>query len=120
MSTTQAAPQPTETVEVSHEAFRAGLPAGHFRLIVNPEKARKYVKRRLLLTFILLPVLSIGAALALAGYSWAGLALVIFGVVGHRVIHHQAPKLLLHLALSDARVYAEAIHYEIMEVRRAR
>jgi hypothetical protein len=113
------APAP-EPLEVSHEDFRRGLPAGRFRVIVNPERARKYVKHRLLLTFIVLPVIAIGAALALSGYPWAGLALVVVGIVGHRVVGAQAPRILLHLALTDARVYREAIDFEILEVRLAR
>ena len=32
-----------ETVEVSHREFRTGLPAGRFRIVVDPAKARKYV-----------------------------------------------------------------------------
>lgn len=114
-----AAPS-TEPTEFTHQEFRSGLPAGRFRVIVNPDKARKYVKHRLLLTFIILPVIAIGAALALSGYTWAGLVLVVLGVVGHRLIGRQAGKILLHLALSDPRVYRDAIDYEIMEVRLAR
>lgn len=116
---TPAAPE-NETIEVSHAEFRSGLPAGRFRLIVNPDKARKYVRHRLLLTYFVLPLIGIGAALALTGYTWAGLALVVVGVVGHRLIGAQAPKILLHLALHDARIYREAVDFEILEVRLAR
>jgi len=109
-----------ETVEVSHQEFRTGLPAGRFRIVVDPAKARKYVRHRLLLTFIALPFVGIGAALALSGYPWAGLALVVIGVAGHRLIGAQAPKILLHLALHDERIYRDAINFEILEVRLAR
>lgn len=112
--------QSPETVEVSHQEFRTGLPAGRFRIIVNPDKARKYVRHRLLLTFIALPLVGIGAALALSGYPWGGLALVVLGVGGHRLVTAQAPKILLHLALHDARIYRDAINFEILEVRLAR
>jgi hypothetical protein len=121
MSETSAADTATpETIEVPHQEFRAGLPAGRFRVIVNPDKARKYVKHRLLLSFIILPVIGGGAALALSGFPWAGLALVILGVVGHRIVGVQAPRILLHLALNDARIYREAVDFEILEVRLAR
>ncbi len=118
-SDTDTADQP-QTVEVSHQEFRTGLPAGRFRIIINPEKARKYVRHRLLLTFIALPLVGIGAALALSGYPWAGLALVVLGVAGHRLVTAQAPKILLHLVLHDERIYREAINFEILEVRLAR
>ncbi len=113
--------QPDEDfIAFTHQEFRTGLPAGRFRVVVNPQKARRYLKHRLLLTFILLPLIGIGAALAITGSTWLGLAMVALGVVGHRLISRQAGKILLHLALSDPKVYRDAIDYEIMEVRLAR
>jgi hypothetical protein len=115
--TSQAAGEPT--FEVSHQEFKIGLPMGRFRLIVNPERAQKYVKHRLFVIGISLPLLGIGAALALSGYFWWGLPLVLVGALLGRVVKAHAPKILLHLALNDAKVYREAIEYEILEVRRA-
>jgi hypothetical protein len=115
--TSQAAGEPT--VEVSHQEFRTGLPMGRFRLIVNPERAQKYVKHRLFVVGISLPLLGIGAALALSGYFWWGLPLVLVGALLGRVVKAHAPKILLHLALSDPKVYREAIDFEILEVRHA-
>lgn len=107
------------TLEVSHQEFRTGLPMGRFRLIVNPERAQKYVKHRLFVVGISLPLLGIGAALALSGFFWWGLPMVLIGALMGRVIKAQAAKILLHLALSDPKVYREAIDYEILEVRQA-
>lgn len=112
--------QAPETVDVSHAEFRSGLPAGRFRLIVNPERARKYVRHRLFIIAITLPLVGVGAALALSGHPWLGLALVVAGVLLHRLVTVQAPRILLYLATQDARVYHEAIEYEILEVRLAR
>ena len=109
-----------EPINVPHQAFRAGLPAGQFHVIVNPERARKYVKHRLMLAALILPLIGTGIGLAYWGYPWLGLALVLAGVAAHRVVAHQAPKILLHMASEDARIYREAIDFEILEVRRAR
>jgi hypothetical protein len=109
-----------ETIEVSHQEFRTGLPAGRFRLIVNPDKARKYVRHRLLLVVLMLPLIGIGAALALSGYTWSGLILVGAGVLLHRLTGSHAANILLHLATQDERIYREAIEFEILEVRLAR
>jgi hypothetical protein len=109
-----------DTVEVSHAEFRSGLPAGRFHLIVNPERARKYVRHRLFIIAIALPLVGIGAALSLSGHPWMGLTLVVAGVLLHRLVTVQAPRILLHLATQDARIYREAIEYEILEVRLAR
>lgn len=120
MSDTDAANQSPETIEVSHAEFRVGLPAGRFRVIVNPERARKYVKHRLMLTALILPIIGTGIGMAYYGYRWIGLGLVLLGVAAHRLVAHQAPRILLHMATQDARVYREAIDFEILEVRLAR
>jgi hypothetical protein len=117
----QIPPPATDAVDsiyVPHSEFRAGLPVGRFRVIVNPERAQKYVKHRLFVVGIALPLLGIGAALALSGYVWAGLPLVALGGLLPRVVKAHAPKILLHLAQQDAKTYQEAIDFEILEVRR--
>jgi hypothetical protein len=108
-----------EPIYVPHEEFRTGLPAGRFRLIVNPDRARKYVKHRLMLTALILPIIGTGVGMAYFGYPWLGLGLVLVGIAAHRVVAHQAPKILLHMATQDARIYREAIEFEILEVRLA-
>lgn len=110
----------SEAIYVPYEEFRAGLPAGRFRVIVNPDRARKYVKHRLLLTALILPIIGTGIGMAFYGYRWLGLGLVIFGVLAHRLVAHQAPKILLHMATQDAKIYHEALDFEILEVRLAR
>lgn len=68
---------------------------------------------------ISLPLVGLGAALAISGYSWLGLGLVVAGVLLHRLITAHAPRILLYLVTQDARIYHEAIEYEILEVRLA-
>lgn len=117
MTETETSTETPSPLDVPYEEFRAGVPAGRFRLIVNPERAQKYVKHRLFVVGIALPLLGIGAALSLSGYLWLGLPLVLAGVVLPRVVKAHAAKILLHLALHDAKVYQEALAYEILEVR---
>ncbi len=116
-----ASPDPAsasgEPLGVPHAEFRAGVPTGRFHLIVNPERAQKYVKHRLFVMGIALPLLGIGAALALSGYLWAGLPMVVTGFLLPRVVKAHAPKILLHLAMTDEKTYFEAMEYEILEVR---
>ena len=79
--------------------------------------AQKYVRHRLFVVGIALPLLGIGAALAISGYVWAGLPLVAAGFLLPRVIKSQAPKILLYLAQHDAKTYFEAMKFGILEVR---
>jgi hypothetical protein len=109
-----------EGIYVPYEEFRIGLPAGRFRVIVNPDRARKYVKHRLLLTALILPIIGTGIGMAFYGYRWLGLGLVIVGVLAHRLVAYQAPKILLHMVTHDPKIYHEALDFEILEVRLAR
>ncbi len=106
-------------VYVPYQEFRTGLPAGRFRLIVNPERAQKYVRHRLFVVGISLPILGIGTALSLSGYPWVGLPMIVIGALMHRVIKAHATKILLHLALQDEKTYQDALDHEILEVRYA-
>ena len=104
---------------VSHEEFRAGLPAGRFRVVVDPKLARRYVSQRLMLLVVLMPVIGVGIALALTGRTWTGAALVAAGVVLNRVVMWQAPKILVQMASRDPAVYDFATQNGLLEVRRA-
>ena len=109
----------TEFAEyVAFEEFRAGLPAGRFRVIVDPKLARRFVAQRLLLIVVLMPLIGIGLALALLGARWTGALMVAAGVVLHRAVMWQAPQILLHMATRDPKVYAHATQHGLMEVRR--
>jgi len=104
-------------VELPHAAFCAGLPAGRFHLIVNPERAQKYIRHRLFVVGLALPVIAIGTALAWSGYLWIGFPMVALGVLFPRVVKAHAAKILLHLVLREEKTYREALDFEIMEVR---
>ncbi|HVE54958.1 MAG TPA: hypothetical protein VNB23_16360 [Ramlibacter sp.] len=104
---------------VSHEEFRAGLPAGRFRVVVDPKLARRYVAQRLMLMVVLMPVIGVGIALALTGQRWLGAALVATGIILNRVVAWQAPKILLFMAQRDARVYTHVTQQGLLEVQRA-
>ena len=106
-------------VAVPYEEFKAGLPVGRFRLIVNPDRAYRYVRHRLFLNGISIPLLGTGIALAIVGYIVPGVVVCLLGWGLRRFVKSQAAKILLHLIQNDAKVYHEAIDFEIMEVRLA-
>jgi hypothetical protein len=104
---------------VSFEEFRAGMAAGRFRLVVDPKLARRWVSQRLLLMVLVMPIIGLGIALALMRHTWPGALLVAAGVLLNRVVMWQAPKILLHFALQDAKAYEAVTQGGVMEVRRA-
>jgi hypothetical protein len=109
----------TDPIFVPHQEFKTGLPRGRFHVIVNPERAQKYIKHKLMVVAIALPMIGIGATLAISGYPWAGAPLVLIGILLPRYIKKQAAQILLYLAQNDVKTYKEAIDYEILEVRMA-
>ena len=103
---------------VAYEDFRSGLPAGRFRVIVDPKLSRRYVSQRLMLVVLVLPIIGVGMALALTGRTWPGAFLIGAGVLLNRVVMWQAGRILLHLALTDAKTYEQVTQAGVMEVRR--
>jgi hypothetical protein len=103
---------------VPFEEFRAGLPTGRFRLVVNPKLARRFVTQRLFLIVLLMPLIGIGIALALTGARWTGAIMVAAGVILHRVVMWQAPHILLYMASHDQKVYEHVTQHGLMEVKR--
>jgi hypothetical protein len=120
VSATAAAEPENLAVAVPFEEFKTGLPIGRFRLIVNPDRAYKYVRHRLYLNGISIPLLGTGVALGLVGHLVSGCIVAGLGFALRRFVKSQAPRILLYLAQNDAKVYYESIEFEIMEVRLAR
>jgi hypothetical protein len=103
---------------IPHQAFKAGLPFGHFRVVVNPALARSYVIHLTRVKYVTLAAIGVGVALALSGYWVAGGVLVLAGIVANRVVKRQAGPILLHLAARHESIYDEATSHGVMEVRR--
>jgi hypothetical protein len=104
---------------VPHASFRAGLPFGRYRVVINPTQARPYVVNRTRVNLFAVTLICIGAVLAFAGHTWVGGAAVVLGIAANRLVGSQAAKIVLHLALKDPRVYHEVITNGVMEVRAA-
>jgi hypothetical protein len=83
---------------------------------VDPQLASRYVSARLLLPFMMLPVLGAGVALALIGWVWTGLAVIVLGIVLPRLIKRSAPHFLLTQALRDENFYRELITAGVLRI----
>jgi hypothetical protein len=113
-----AAPAEDFAEYIPHAEFRAGLPAGRFRLVVDPKLARRFVTQRLMLMVVLMPVIGVGIALVLTGHTWLGALLVFGGVALNRILMWQAPKILVQMAAHNPAVYETVTQQGVMEVRR--
>ncbi|MDH4173478.1 MAG: hypothetical protein OEW90_11560 [Betaproteobacteria bacterium] len=95
--------------QVTHAEFVAAYRDGHLQVQVDREGAARHVSARLMLPFVLLPLLGLAVALALAGHYVIG-ALLFIGALGLRyAVRRSAPGFVLQRALGDERFYAEAV-----------
>jgi hypothetical protein len=102
---------------VTHPEFVEAYRSGRVRIDIEPPAAARYLSGRLLLPFVMLPILGCGVALALIGWLWAGLAVLAAGVAVPRLIKRSAPHFLLTQALEDARIYDDVTQAGILRVQ---
>ena len=101
---------------MTHAEFVFAYRNGTLRMRVEPQLASRYVSTRLLLPFMMLPVLGAGVALALIGWIWTGLAVIALGIMLPRLIKRSAPHFLLTQALRDENLYRELIAAAVLKI----
>jgi len=101
---------------MTHAEFASAYRNGTLRVRIDPPLASRYVSTRLMLSFVMLPVLGIGVALALIGWIWAGLTVIALGIVLPRLIKRSAPHFLLTQALQDERLYRELVAAGVLDI----
>ena len=94
---------------MTHAEFAAAWRVGRLRVEVDREAAARAVSARLMLPFVLLPVMGAGVALALIGHYYIG-AIIFLAAFGLRfAVRRSAAGFVLQRALADERFYAEAL-----------
>ena len=101
---------------MTHAEFVRAYAAGEIRVHVDPAGGARYVSDRLLLPFVMLPVLGGGVALALTGWIWTGLTILAVGIVAPRLIKRSAPHFALTQALENESAYEELTRSGILRV----
>ena len=59
---------------------------------IDPQAAARVLSARLLLPFVVMPVIGAGVALALIGWIYTGLAVIALGFIAPRLIKRSAPR----------------------------
>ena len=101
---------------MTHTEFVAAYARGEIRVEIDPKAAARHLSARLLLPFVMMPVVGIGIALALIGSFFLGFAIIALGIIIPQLIKRSAPHFLLTQALEDAGVYEEATRSELLRV----
>ncbi len=100
-----------------HAEFVSAHRAGTLHVSIDPQRASRYVSARLMLPFMMLPMLGAGVALALIGWVWTGLAVIALGIFLPRLIKRSAPHFLLTHALRDENLYRELIAAGVLDIK---
>jgi len=101
---------------MTHTEFVAAYARGEIRVEIDPKAAARHLSARLLLPFVMMPVVGIGIALALIGSFFLGFAIIALGIIIPQLIKRSAPHFLLTQALEDAGVYEEATRSQLLRV----
>ena len=101
---------------MTHAGFVAAYRGGQLRVTVDAKGAAQLVSARLMLPFVLLPVMGAGVALALVGRYFIGAAVFLAALGLRHAVRRSAAGFVLQRALADERFYTEAIASGLIKV----
>ena len=101
---------------MTHAEFVAAYRAGHLKVSIDRDSAKRFVAGRGLLPLVLLPVLGISVAIALIGHFIVG-AIVFLLALGLRwLVRASAQGFVLQRALRDERFYKDVVAAHVLSV----
>jgi hypothetical protein len=101
---------------MTHAEFVAAWREGRLRVEVDRKAAARAVSARLMLPFVLLPVMGAGVALALLGRYFIGAAVFLAAFGLRFAVRRSASGFVLQRALEDERFYTEALASGLLKV----
>src|ERR1700704_253793 len=96
--------------------FVAAYARGEIKIEIDPRGAGRFLSARLLLPFVMMPILGAGVALGLIGWIYTGLTVIALGIVIPGLIKRSASHFLLRDALQDPAVYEELTRANVLRV----
>lgn len=102
---------------MTHAEFVSAYASGRIRVDIDRTGAARFMSARLLLPFVMLPVLGIGTALALTGSIWIGLGLIAVGTLAPIIIKRSAPHFILTHAVDDEKFYREVAESGLLKIK---
>lgn len=103
---------------MTHAEFVAAYQRGELKVEFEPKSAARFLSARLLLPLVMMPILGSGVAVALVGWFFTGLAIILFGIVAPQLIKRSAPHFLFQQALHDPALYEELTRADVMRAIR--
>lgn len=103
---------------MTHAEFTAAYARGEIKVEVDPKDAARYLSARLLLPLFMMPVVGVGVALALVGWIFTGLFVIVLGIIAPRLIKRSAPNFVFQQALKDPVIYGEVTKSGLLRIVR--
>jgi hypothetical protein len=103
---------------VTHREFAAAYREGRVRVRVDRQGAARLMSSRLLLPFLLLPVMGIAVALALAGRYLVGAGIFLAALGLRFAVRRSAAGFVVRRALDDERFYVEALGSGLLSIEK--
>jgi hypothetical protein len=101
---------------MTHDEFVRRYAEGSIRVDVDRKAAARFMSARLLLPFVMLPMLGIGTALALTGWLWTGLAIIGVATLAPMLIKRSAPHFVMTQALQDEKLFGDAVTAGVLRI----
>lgn len=101
---------------MTHTEFLESYSKGTLRVHIDRSAAARFVSGRLLLPFVLLPVLGVAVAAALIGHLWSGVSIFLAALALRFLVRSSSPGFVLSRALQDASFYDEMRSRQILRV----
>lgn len=101
---------------MTHAEFVNAYAAGKVKVAIDPAGAARFMSSRLLLPLFMMPVTGAGIALALTGYLWPGLAVIVASIIAPRLIKRSAPHFILTQILENEKFYDEIAQSGILRI----
>ncbi|MGH6691310.1 MAG: hypothetical protein ACREF4_11620 [Gammaproteobacteria bacterium] len=99
---------------MGHAEFVAAYHRGEIKVEFEPRGAARFLSARLLLPLVMMPILGVGVAVALVGWFFTGLAIILLGIAAPQLIKRSAPHFLFQQALRDPAVYTELTKADVL------
>jgi hypothetical protein len=99
---------------MSHHEFVLAFREGRLQVQVDRAAAARLVSSRMMLPFVLLPVLGLGVGLALSGRLFAGIAVFLAALALRQLVRASSRGFVLNRSLQDAAFYEEMVRRGVL------
>ena len=99
---------------MTHDEFVRAYREGAVQVSVDRAAAARMMSGRLLLPFVLLPLLGLGVALALTGYLFTGIAVFVAALGVRLLVRKTSQGFVLSRSLQDPAFYEEMVRQRIL------